>query len=106
MRDLIDERNFREMCNRSIVKGYNVHYMTQEEIEQQQRAVTPAQEFTQKQKSETQAQEEYDGVFTEAEHYGEKETDDPVTKEQIAKILGYREEKLQETIHNSMSEES
>ena len=33
MRDLIDERDFREKCARSIVKNYNVHYMTKEEVE-------------------------------------------------------------------------
>ena len=27
MKDLIDERNFREKCARSIVKGYNVRYV-------------------------------------------------------------------------------
>ena len=31
MKDMIDERNFREKCARSIVKSYNVHYMTKEE---------------------------------------------------------------------------
>lgn len=33
MQDTIDKRNFREKCARSIVKGYNVRYVTQEETE-------------------------------------------------------------------------
>lgn len=32
MRDLIDERNRREKLKNSIIKGYNVHYVTQEEL--------------------------------------------------------------------------
>ena len=35
MRDLIDERNRREKLKNSIIKGYNVHYVTQEELARQ-----------------------------------------------------------------------
>ncbi len=37
MRDLIDERNRREKLKNSIIKGYNVHYVTQEELARQKR---------------------------------------------------------------------
>ena len=37
MRDMIDERNDRERSSRSIVKGYNVHYMTPEELAERER---------------------------------------------------------------------
>ena len=37
MRDKIDERNFREKIAKSIIKSYNVHYISQEDMEQKRR---------------------------------------------------------------------
>ena len=85
MRDLIDERDFREKCARSIVKNYNVHYMTKEEVEEQQ--IEKAKEIV----GQTEQQEH-------AAAADKQEEIDPVTEEQIRKILGEREEQLEETI--------
>ena len=44
MRDMIDERDYRERSSRSIVKSYNVHYMTTEELAEQERLKNQANE--------------------------------------------------------------
>ena len=44
MRDMIDERDYRERSSRSIVKSYNVHYMTAEELAEQERLKNQANE--------------------------------------------------------------
>ncbi len=90
MRDLIDERNFREKCSRSIVKGYNVHYMTQEEIDAQNKAkqekeAAAPKETRRRYKSEEKA------LDAALELYG-MDPNDPVTREQIEQILGERED--------------
>ncbi|MCI8875236.1 MAG: hypothetical protein HFI77_04130 [Lachnospiraceae bacterium] len=95
MRDMIDERNDRERSSRSIVKGYNVHYMTPEELaererqkmqkEEQKAAPAPVLEPEKAQETETLEGEERD-------------SSDPVTQEQIAKILGEREEQYNQML--------
>ena len=46
MKDLIDERNFREKCARSIVKSYNVHYIMPDETEEKQEEVVVIPDHT------------------------------------------------------------
>lgn len=98
MRDLIDERDFREKCARSIVKNYNVHYMTKEEVEEQQ--IEKAKEIVEDAKygviKEIVGQAEQREKAAAAAD--KQEEIDPVTEEQIRKILGEREEQLEETI--------
>ncbi len=96
MRDLIDERDFREKCARSIVKNYNVHYMTKEEVEEQQ--MEKAKEIVEDAKYGVI--KEIVGQAEQQEHAAadKQEKIDPVTEEQIRKILGEREEQLEETI--------
>ncbi len=103
MRDLIDERNFREKCARSIVKNYNVHYITQEELETQQ--LKQAKEVVEQAKygafneiiSSLDIQEDSPSVEEPTEER------DPISEEQIRKILGEREEQLAETIEESLT---
>lgn len=90
MQDTIDKRNFREKCARSIVKGYNVRYVTQEE--------TDAEKALEKAQNQRQAAgvSEKEMVFEADERYasqpssryGTTSVNDPVTKEQIERILG------------------
>lgn len=105
MEDFIDKRNFREMCSRSIVKGYNVHYTTKEELEAQQLLTRMEEEKRRKMETTMSAAKEIPPAEKETElpsaHYGEREETDPVTKEQIEKILGEREEQLLEIIQDS-----
>ena len=85
MRDLIDERDFREKCARSIVKNYNVHYKAKEIVED----------------AKYGGIKEIVGQAEQQEHAAaadKQEEIDPVTEEQIRKILGEREEQLEETI--------
>lgn len=106
MKDLIDQRNFKEKCARSIVKGYNVHYLTQEEIEEQQRL--KAQEAKAQLQVQTMIKEpaEVDERWADkpSASYGQAEEKDPVTREQIEKILGERKEELSGTIEEQLSE--
>lgn len=92
MKDLIDERNFREKCARSIVKGYNVHYMTRQEMEAKEqfprKEEPPAQEANAGQPAAFEADERY--AHVPSSQYGTTSVEDPVTKEQIDKILGER----------------
>lgn len=98
MRDLIDERNFREKCARSIVKNYNVHYITQEELTKQQ--LEQANDIVEQAKygmvNEIVNQANREETPSHAAY--EEEEKDPVTEEQIRKILGEREERIAETI--------
>lgn len=93
MQDMIDKRNFKEKCARSIVKGYNVHYVTQEEAEtlqaakETQKPVLAETEHTEKEMV-FEADKRY--ASKPSSTYGTKEVKDPVTKEQIEQILGER----------------
>lgn len=100
MKDMIDERNFREHSNRSIVKGYNVHYMTPEELAQQQTEEAAPEEVLEPVVEETLKKDEWENM--PSAHYGEEKPSDPVTQEQIAKILGEREEQHMAMIHEQL----
>lgn len=91
MQDMIDKRNFKEKCARSIVKGYNVHYMTPEETAALQ-AAKDAQKASQEADAGKEMVFEADERFADqpSSTYGTTEVKDPVTKEQIEQILGER----------------
>ncbi|MCM1258359.1 MAG: hypothetical protein NC307_10975 [Roseburia sp.] len=95
MRDMIDERNERERSSRSIVKSYNVHYMTAEELAEQERLRNQANE-----QPAASIPEEVPQDTPSQEPVKEEKnlSDDPVTQEQIEKILGEREEQNQHLI--------
>ena len=104
-KDRIDERDFREKCSKSIVKGYNVHYITKEELEAAQLAGSREDEKAMDQGSFEAAQPRdkalQEDTAPPSAEYGKLNEDDPVTREQIEKILGEKEEWLQETIQES-----
>lgn len=105
MKDLIDERNFREKCSRSIVKGYNVHYVTKEELEAVQSAEGSGNETEQPGNKSSILQQTQPGTKepeTDPSACKAAGDDDSVTKEQIDKILGEKEENLQNTIEQLM----
>ena len=103
MQDMIDKRNFKEKGARSIVKGYNVHYMTPEEA-----AALQAAKDVQKAAHEADTGKEM--VFEADERfadqpsstYGTTEVKDPVTKEQIEQILGERKNNPFETLQGKV----
>lgn len=102
MRDLIDERNFKEMCSRSIVKGYNVHYMTQEEIDaqklaKQEKEAEKPKETRHRYKSKEKA------LDAALELYG-MDPNDPVTREQIEQILGEREDSFMANLMSAVQD--
>ena len=92
MKDRIDDRNFREKCARSIVKSYNVRYVTKEELEAQkhagQEAAAQQAKPDPKQQAAFMADDRY--AHVPSSQYGTTSVEDPVTKEQIEKILGER----------------
>lgn len=98
MRDMIDERDYRERSSRSIVKSYNVHYMTPEELAEQERLKNQANEL-----QEEPVPVEVSEETAEPETKEEEQTvsSDPVTQEQIEKILGEREEQFQHVIEET-----
>lgn len=89
MKDMIDQRDFREKCARSIVKGYNVRYIPAERqteipkentVSQGEENISSAKVF--------EADERY--AKRPSSQYGTTSVEDPVTKEQIAQILDER----------------
>lgn len=96
MKDLIDKRNFQEKCARSIVKGYNVRYITREELEAQ-KSVSETEKASgmdaaPEQEKVFHADERY--AHVPSSQYGTTSVEDPVTKEQIEKILGEQKNDL------------
>ncbi len=59
MKDKIDERNFKEKVARSVIKRYNVNYISQEELDRQraEEEREKAREIMQKLKAEEAAKE-------------------------------------------------
>lgn len=98
MKDLIDERNFRERCARSIVKGYNVRYVPVSEPEKDkadeggkgQDAASPWEDEILESEKKWAKNPSYE--------YGKKKDNDPVTEEQIQRILGEQKVDVMDTI--------
>ena len=116
MRDLIDERNRREKLKNSIIKGYNVHYVTQEELARQKEEEERKrqQEAAERLRLEEAAKK----VALELERRREMEQRELLeqakmppssrygtTKEQINAILAEKRQKLDKVIHDSQTEE-
>lgn len=88
MKDLIDERNIREKSQRSIIKSYNVHYMTQEEIQEKERE-REEQETMQLINSVLEKDHVHEiGHLVEKERKEAEHTMEQLTEEQIEKLLG------------------
>ena len=88
MKDLIDERNIREKSQRSIIKSYNVHYMTQEEIQKKERE-REEQETMQLINSVLEKDNVHEiGRLVEKERKEAEHTMEQLTEEQIEKLLG------------------
>lgn len=125
MRDLIDERNRREKIKSSVIKRYNVHYITQEELERQQeteedKRVRETMEHLQSKgaaeeeakKLEIQrAREErerleramFEASQPPSSKYGMKESDE-VTKEQVQAILEEKKSALNKFIEENLED--
>lgn len=54
MEDKIDERDRQEKSRRSIIKGYNVHYITREEMEAQNAALLAAKQAAAQEETEAE----------------------------------------------------
>lgn len=100
MRDVIDERDFRERSSRSIVKGYNIHYMTPEEMAAQNRKRAEEKKEAPVPKKIQQQRKREENI--PSAQYGKNQPDDPVTQEQIAKILEERK-KLHDNVFQDVN---
>ena len=108
MRDLIDERNRREKLKNSIIKGYNVHYVTQEELARQKEVEEAAKKVALELEHRREMEQRElleQAKMPPSSRYGTNETDNPVTKEQINAILAEKRQKLDKVIHDSQTEE-
>lgn len=125
MRDLIDERNRREKIQRSVIKRYNVHYITKEELERQQeseeerRAREALEHFEEEKAAKEEAKrleiqrareererlerERFEASQLPSSQYGMKESDE-VTKEQVEAILDEKKSALDKVIEESLEE--
>lgn len=123
MKDAIDKRNERERIARSIVKGWNVIYITQEELERQRREEElmlqkeeerkKADEILKRLEAEAREDEakkaaELQAAIAQVEVQGHKSNDtygttpmDGVTQEKVEAILSDKERMIQELIQNN-----
>lgn len=100
MKDFIDERNFREKCAKSIVKGYNARFVPagapqEPEDEKETGAAEPAPWADEISKSEKKWAEQ------PSFEYGKRKDNDPVTEEQIRKILGEQKVDVMKSFENA-----
>lgn len=86
MKDMIDERNFREKCAKSIVKWYNVRYTVPEETAE--KPVEAEEEVQADPTSKGVLDDESRWAHIPSAGYGKIKDNDPVTQEQIRQILG------------------
>lgn len=117
MKDLIDERDEREKIQRSIIKRWNVHYVTKEELEAEKAkddSLKQAEEIlarlrAEQLEDEARKQAEIEAAKKRSEDsynattnaysglYGQNEMDS-VTKGQIEQILGEKDAHLRSVI--------
>lgn len=122
--DRIDERNFREKIKKSIIKSWNIHYMTKEDLERKQQEeedLKKAQEIMdrlnneaaqdeavkQKEIEELLHQQELEKAYNRktksySGEYGKQKIADEVAKEQVDKILAEKDEEFLRTIQESI----
>ena len=89
MQDAIDKRNERERIAHSIVKRWNVHYMSEEEILAARK----------KQQDEQQAQEILDKATNDANNIRiqKEEADETISDDKLSAILGEKSPERKET---------
>ena len=98
MKDLIDERNFREKCASSIVKGYNVRYVMPGEQKVETEEVEEAAAVQEAGNPKGVLDDEGRWANIPSAGYGKKKDNDPVTEEQIRRILGQQSEGTMELL--------
>lgn len=120
--DRIDERNFREKVKKSIIKSWNIHYISKEELnrKKQEEELQHAQEIIdrlnreaaqdeavkQNEINELLRQKELEKSYNRATgaysgEYGKQQIADAVAKEKVEKILAEKNEELFRTIEKS-----
>ena len=120
--DRIDERNFREKVKKSIIKNWNIHYVSKEELnrKKQEEELRQAQEILDRlnreaAQDEAVKQNEIDELLRQKEleksynrttgaysgEYGKQRLADAVAKEKVEKILAEKNEELFRTIEES-----
>lgn len=118
--DAIDKRNVREKIARSIIKRNNVHYVTQEELDQQKakeeeqrakeiyerlQAEAAADEAKKQQEIEEalRMQQSYNATTNAySGEYGKNMPQDEVTLSQIEKILSEKQEEFERTLEEQL----
>lgn len=125
MKDLIDERDEKEKIQRSIIKRWNVHYITQEELEEEKAkndSLKQAEEIlarlrAEELEDEAKKQAEIEAARKQSEDnynattnsysglYGQSEMDS-VTKGQIEQILGEKDAHLRSVIDEQVALDS
>lgn len=125
MKDLIDERDEKEKIQRSIIKRWNVHYVTQEELEEEKAkndSLKQAEEIlarlrAEELEDEAKKQAEIEAARKQSEDnynattnsysglYGQSEMDS-VTKGQIEQILGEKDAHLRSVIDEQVALDS
>ena len=123
MSDVIDERNQKEKIKRSIIKRWNIHYLSKAELEEQQRQeeIAKANEILERLNAEAaedeakkqaeieairKAQEEAFNQATKSHSgfYGVEAIENEETKEKISQILGEKEKDFDETLQNILNQ--
>ncbi|MGN0485301.1 MAG: hypothetical protein ACI4HI_17310 [Lachnospiraceae bacterium] len=104
MEDAIDKRNLQDKIARTIIKRQNVHYMTLQEIEEKKRIEEKKKEAeaekkrNQRKKDLESGYNRQTGSYSGA--YGKEEIRDELTRGQIEKILGEKDESLRHMINH------
>lgn len=118
MMDRIDERNFRDKINKSIIKNWNIKYISGEELKRENER-KQAQEIKRRLDetvalAEAKKREEIERLLWEREHpkkdsedHETVQTNDAFVEEQIDRILSEKDEDLYRTIeaHSVRGEE-
>ncbi|MCR5468590.1 MAG: hypothetical protein K6F37_06485 [Lachnospiraceae bacterium] len=105
MRDKIDERDLQDLLSKSVIKSYNVHYMTMDEVAGQDETApeeAPAQEVKEEKKIPKVALEgypEYSEELPPSAFYGKVEADDE-TLARMAEIMKDREAAVKDIFNN------
>ncbi|MCR5272378.1 MAG: hypothetical protein K6E13_05275 [Lachnospiraceae bacterium] len=96
MRDKIDERDLQDMLRRNVIKSYNVHYMTMDEVAEDAREPVeeePVEEPVQEKKLpkvELEGYPEYSEELPPSAFYGQEKADEE-TLARMAEIMKDRE---------------
>ena len=99
MEDAIDKRNLQEKIARTIIKRQNVHYMTLQEVQERERLEEEKRKAAEEEKIRSQRQIDLESGYNRktgaySGQYGKGQVTDELTKGQIEKILGEKDEAL------------